>query len=1115
MSTDDEMAVDISQKYVKLDPREHVLQRSGMYIGSIINDSYEIWVVDNDGKSGKKIIFFNPGLYKIFDEILVNAIDHSFRLKMAEDTTNFVKNIRVSVSNGIVEVYNDGDSIDVTVHPEHNVYVPELIFGNLMTSTNYDDSVERLIGGTNGLGSKATNIFSEWFEVECIDHERKLLYKQRFSNNLTEIGKPEIKKCAKKPYTLIRFKPDFQRFGVDGFSEDMMDVLRKRTYDACAVTDSEVNVCWNEKKLEYKTFEKYVDLYLGAKSEHGRAYEKINDRWEVAASFSENGFEQISFVNGIWTIRGGKHVDYIVQQIVKKLSDVIAKKHKGVTVKPQTIKDNLVVFVKATIVNPTFDSQSKETLTTTAAKFGSKAEVSDAFITKLAKTGIVDRVLMINQVVQEKTLAKTDGKKRSLIRGLPKLEDANWAGTGKSSECILILTEGDSAATTAIAGLTEVGRDRYGVFPLKGKVLNVQDVSFDKIASNEEITNIKKILGLESGKTYHTLSDLRYGGIMLLTDADEDGSHIRGLVFNLFNTLWPSLVQKHRFLQSLLTPIVKVKKGKTVESFYTLTDYENWKEQNDNGKGWDIKYYKGLGTSTDEEAKQYFREMKMIKYVWTEEASAAALDLAFNKKKADDRKDWLAKYDRQDIMNLKETEVPYETFVQKQLIHFSNYDLERSIPNVMDGLKISQRKVLFGCFKKNLVDKEIKVAQLAGYVSEQASYHHGEASLQSTIIGMAQNFVGSNNINLLQPNGQFGSRMRGGADASQPRYIHTLLSQITTTIFNKEDAPLLNYLDDDGFPIQPEYYMPIIPMILVNGALGIGTGFSTNIPCFNPKDIINYLKMKLRGSEELPTELSPWYRGFVGSIVKIGPKFYSKGCYHKQNTNKIVVTELPIGTWTFDFKVHLEDMLDKDPNFKSYENASTHLKVKFVLTFDSKTIDSYLEQEANGFTRFENAFKMVTSKPLAITNMYAFNHKGQIHKYDTVIDILDEFYTVRLDFYQKRKDYILGKLQADIDLLKNKIRFVKSVVSEEIKVHKMKKADLEDYLCKEKYLKYEEKYDYLIKIPIYNFTTDMVSQLENDVKIADDKYKKIFETDAKDMWLHELNVLGHVYQKNI
>ena len=314
------------------------------------------------------------------------------------------------------------------------------------------------------------------------------------------------------------------------------------------------------------------------------------------------------------------------------------------------------------------------------------------------------------------------------------------------------------------------------------------------------------------------------------------------------------------------TPILKARKGQQELMFYNDAEYETWKEENDDGKGWKIKYYKGLGTSTSKEFKEYFKNKKIVYFMHTEE-SDDAIDMVFNKKRSDDRKKWLSNYNRSICLDTNKQAVSYEEFVDREMKHFSKYDCDRSIPNIMDGLKTSQRKILYSAFKKNLTT-EIKVAQFSGYVSEHSGYHHGEASLNGAIVNMAQNYVGSNNINLLMPNGQFGTRLLGGKDSASERYIFTQLNKITRGIYPDSDDKILRYLDDDGTPVEPIFYAPIIPMVLVNGSKGIGTGFSTDIMCYNPINLIKYLKNKLTGKANTE-ELMPYYDGFKGKVRKI------------------------------------------------------------------------------------------------------------------------------------------------------------------------------------------------------------------------------------------------------
>ena len=1143
----------IEDKYKKYELREHIYNIPDTYIGSINPINLDIYLFNDESKKmAAKDINYVPGLLKIFDEVIVNAIDHSVRLIMEEakgkKDVKHMRNIRVTIDkkSGVLSVYNDGNGIDVVMHETENIYVPELVVGNLLTSTNYNHQEEKIIGGKGGYGMKLANIFSKEFQIETIDHYRQRIFTQKYRNNMLEKDKPSVRSSSKQPYTKITFLPDYERFGLKGITDDIYDLFRRRTIDAAACTNKNVSIYFNEEKLPIKDFEKYSELFID-KTESPLIYENCNERWEIAVGLSKNGvFEQISFVNGINTIRGGTHTNFITNSIIKKLSDMIESKKKKV-IKPQILKDNLFVFIKSTIVNPAFDSQSKETLTTPVAKFGSKCDISDKFIEKLYKTNIVEKALSLTEFQNAKKLSKTDGKKTSRLI-IPKLDDANLAGTKDSEKCTLILTEGDSAKTMAIAGLSIVGRDRYGVFPLRGKVMNVKDASLQKISDNAEITALKKIIGLEQNKNYTNLNTLRYGKIMILTDQDHDGSHIKGLLFNVFQSLWPSLYKVDGFLTSMLTPIIKATNGSgggsgssgNMISFYNMSDYEKWlkSEEKKNTPGtWKIKYYKGLGTSSDGEAKEYFKEMKAVTYIHTNK-SDEHIDLAFNKKRADDRKKWLMKYEKNDVLDYSKTEVKYEEFVNKDLIHFSNRDLERSINHICDGLKESTRKILFACIKRRLFTNEIKVAQLAGNVSEVTAYHHGEQSLQQAIIGMAQIYVGTNNINLLQPNGQFGSRLVGGSDASSPRYIFTLISELTKLIFREEDSNILNYLDEDGQSIEPEFYIPVIPMILVNGGVGIGTGFSTNIPQFNPEDIISICMKICNGivgkdvaesqsfiNKMKIEEFAPWYLGHTGKIMKSDKGTYvSTGIYNWIDDNTLEISELPVGTWTEDYKEYLENMLMTNANYlKSFDNQYTAKNVKFILNFNG-------DVRAKLGDKFESEFKLVSSRNMSINNMHLYSNEGAIKKYDNTSDIIREWCKVRIHMYDKRKKYQIKILEKDFKVLSAKIRFIIDVIEGRIVVMNKKIADIISKLIELKYPKIGKDnsdgnenddgdndeaisddnghgYNYLLKMPISQLTYDRKIILEKEVNELSNKLNDLRNTSLDKIWKGELEQL--------
>ena len=1130
--------------YQQKTDKAHILDAPDTYIGSVEIVDTDMWILNESGdKIIQKNIHYIPGLYKLFDEGIVNCRDHVIRMKQqivnsekSETNTKVnipVSSIEITIENdGTICMKNDGNGISVAMHPEYQIWIPELIFGHLRTSTNYNKEEKKIVGGKNGLGFKLVLIWSTEGSIETFDHNRGLKYKQEFKNNLSEICPPKIVKCnGNKPYTKISFKPDYKRLGIDGLTPDMLSLFRKRIYDVSAITDKNIKVKYNDSLIPIKNFEQYIDMYIGNKDENKRTYEECdNQRWEYAVALSPtHEFIQISFVNGISTSKGGKHVEYILNQITRKTVEYIEKKKK-VKVNANSIKEQIILFIRCDIENPAFDSQTKDYMNTPSNKFGSVCNVSDKFIEKIAKMGIMDAACAITEVKENKAAKKSDGTKTKTIRGIPKLIDANWAGTDKSKNCIIIFCEGDSAKAGIVSGLSSEDRNIIGVYPMKGKILNVRGENIKKISENKEITEIKKILGLETGKEYKDWEDvsksLRYGKIMFMTDQDADGSHIKGLCVNLFQSEWSSLLNIPGFISFMNTPILKARKFNKELLFYNNGEYESWKKSQDasnTNENWHIKYYKGLGTSTGKEFKEYFEKKKIVGFKHNGDNCNDMIDMVFNKKRADNRKSWLETYNRESYLDTSEEFITYEDFINKELIHFSKYDCDRSIPNLMDGLKISLRKILYSAFKKNL-NSEIKVAQFTGYVSEHSGYHHGEASLNAAIVGMAQNFVGSNNINLLMPNGQFGSRLAGGKDSASERYIFTQLNKITRCIFSPLDDPILEYLDDDGFLVEPIYYSPIIPMILVNGTKGIGTGFSTDIMSYNPLDIIQYLKEKLRGSidhtNEHTNEFIPYYEGFKGTVEKINEnKFLIKGKYEVISDEKVIITELPVGTWTDDYKEFLENLLDctdktgkKIPSvIKDYNDMSSDTNVNFVITFPKGKIQELLNSSENGCNGLEKTLKLYTTN--TTTNMHLFDAKDKLKKYSNVVEIIDDYYTVRLEMYNKRKQYLIDLLKKDIKIISNKVRYIEENLKGTIDLRNKKSEFVQEMLKTKGYDLLENDYRYLVKMPMDSVAEENVIKMNKEHTNKLEELKEIQNKTIEKMWLDELDVLYAEYIK--
>jgi len=1718
----------IEQTYKKLDQRTHVLERSGMYIGSVKKNIEELWVMPTGAsKMVKKMVDYSPGFLKIFDEVLTNAIDHSAR----DPTLNTIK-VEYDKKTGEISVWNNGSGVPIVLHKEHNMYVPELIFGHLLSGSNYDDSEQRTGAGTNGLGSKVSNIFSKKFVIETIDSEEKKKFYQEYANNMTERSKPKITSNTGKSYTKITFIPDYQRFSMKGLEEDTISLINKRVYDCIACTNSGVQVYLNGEKLKGKGLVDYTKyLFDGEKviseshietsrNKNGQITEYV---WEYAVvPYSQ--YEQISFVNGNATSQGGKHVDYVLYQIINKLKKLLEDKKKLKDVKPNFIKDKMFVFLKATVANPSFNSQTKEQLTTPSKDFGCNVIVSDAFVQKIYKSSITEEIVEFCKLKETAALAKqTDGRKTSRVF-IPKLDEALWAGTAKSKECTLILTEGDSAKTFAMWGrsIDENGPKKYGVFPLKGKLLNIRDATISQLIGNEEINNLKQIIGLKQDKVYKDTDELRYGKVMVLTDSDVDGSHIKALLVNFFHANWPSLV-KMDYIQTIRTPIVKAIKGNKVIEFFTEQDYHKWKDATGtSASNYHIRYFKGLGTSKKEDAKDTFKRIGELKidYYYKDKKCDEAILLAFDKDKnvkpvvqkggdlevesnlgsnnqnlsledenikcTDKRKKWLSKYDKNVYIGVDERKVSYQDLINKELIHFSIYDNLRSIPSLCDGLKPSQRKILYYMLKNNIT-KVIKVAQLSGYVSAETGYHHGEASLQGAIVGMAQNFVGTNNINLLYPDGNHGcldpnteilmwngkikqakdvdigdkligddgkirtvlqttkgndimykvstknkyyivnskhiltlkftnnkkvywkesskswnvnyfniktmkecykqfrtvdstnikqtynkcmqtkeeafkdiiefvnnidensspndgifdikiedflklskctqnkfysisnsscidwknedlpidpyilgswigdgksngsgitsideevlkewviyldnincelvhspgnkninrdnysyairkkgfgyrmsigdinnsnekciacnsyknskicnwhyenkdnkfladnikkisevinydrneftfllkngqkvnvnknfelklrfqghkkicwdninqtwfveyfdgfknkyktmtaknknkndvlkeiqlyienlniqesdvfyitihnylqlpkttqnkltaeitsnkknnwvelleennllnnkyipeqyiinskenrlkllagiidtdgtvkymngiprieisqskrlryhiiksieflchslgyqttlretknnnltkkgddmtqivisiygdnlyqiptkiprkkiikyvkkldsykhsfniecigkgpfcgwqldgnerfilnnfivthnSRLMNGKDSASPRYIYTRLSDITQTIFNPYDSPLLHYLDDDGLSIEPEWYLPIIPMVLVNGCEGIGTGYSTYIPPYNPKDIIANLLRVLDGQE--PLYMKPWFKDFKGQLVEgeANGTYVTKGKWERTSDSQIKISELPVGTGVTPYKEFLESLMEGNKKDTSKTKKKFVLKdiqnktrdendeICFIVDFKHKEdLDSLIN-----YNTLEKEFKL--SKSFTINNMYLFGPDLDLTKYSDPNDILLDFFDLRLEYYQKRKDYIVKKLRSELKILEAKVRFITEYINGTLDINKKSKEYMINLLDKREYPKSENSYDYLTRMPIINMTLEKINELENQCKNKRSELKTIMAKSDKDLWKDDL-----------
>jgi DNA topoisomerase-2 len=599
----------IEDKYKVLNHIDHILLRPQTYLGSNKPHTANKWIFSGE-KMIKEEITYVPSFLKIFDEIIINSVDESKR----NPQLNKIE-VTIDKESGMISVKDSG-GIPVVVHKDHGKYVPEVIFGNLMSGSNYDDTEDRIGAGTNGYGSKLTNVFSKVFTVTTCDGSN--VFTQTFTDNMRNREEPQVKKSTKN-FTQISFLPDYEKFGLVCLDDEHFKLIQKRVVDIAGCNPN-IKIYFNGVEIKIKTFEDYVKYY---KSDY--FFETNKDKsWSIAIAPSEEGFSQVSFVNSTETYDGGTHLEYISNQVISEMRDFFQKKYK-VDVKPSELKNHISIFINSTIVNPSFSSQTKEKLITEVKDFGYTYEVSDKTIKSILKSDIVNSIL---DWVKQKKSAEDSKLARELNKNLSKLkvEKLIDAKAKDRWKCSINIFEGDSAAA---AFRKYRDAQTMGSFSLKGKFINVSEITTQKLTQNDEAVNLMAAVGLKLGQE-PDLKNLRYGRILILSDADVDGNSISALLINFFNKYWPSLFERE-MVYKVETPIVVSinKKTKNKILFYSQTEYNDWSKDKDL-KLWDIKYKKGLAALVDDEYFEIINNPKLTK-IKKDDLSDEYLEIWFGK----------------------------------------------------------------------------------------------------------------------------------------------------------------------------------------------------------------------------------------------------------------------------------------------------------------------------------------------------------------------------------------------------------------------------------------------------------------------------------------------------
>jgi len=1028
----------LAEQYEKIaDQREHVLRRPGMYVGGISMTSYKDWIYNFETNLFENVLItFLPAVERVYLEILSNAADNARR------TRNEGRNpgsIEIFMDDETISIKNYGNIIPVVKHPKYPEYwVPEMLFGELLTSSNYNDDINRIGVGLNGLGAKLVNIFSSIFIVKVGDKENKTIFTGLWENNMSEEPTIEIGKFSKKSFVEIIWNLDFARFGIESYPEKSKELFLRHAIDFSFTC--QVPIIFNGVSYEAQNIKNYIK-YIFPEEICETAKIQVTDDITVCLLDTPDNKVVRSFANGMITKENGVHVSSVYDDLGEKIKKLF--KHQILL---KDIKPHISMIVSVSVPNPEYPSQEKSKLAGPAITVNLKPKIFKG----MESWNLIQRVQHGVEARLFRDLKKTDAtkKRKRMINMGKKGEDANKAGTKESHECELAIPEGLSATSyPKVRRTLGRGKDYVGYYAIKGVPLNVTNASHDQLKENREFADLKIMIGLQEQTDYklpENKKSLRYGKIIIYADADSDGLHIKGLLVNFFYKRFPSLIELG-MVKYLYIPMIKVTKNeKIVDRFYS--DYEyRLNAHKYTSKDYEIKYFKGLATSDDpdiEDDLTHALEVTMCMDDFTEDS----LDLAFDKNLANERKLWI-----EENRNTRSIITPtgkgeadqyISDFINSEMVVFSTDNLFRAIPCVYDGFKDSQKKLFWEALNQWLSknNHQMKVSHFAAKTAAKTKYLHGEVSLSKTVINMTQSFVGTCNLPYFKAKGQFGTRDDGGTDeAPDARYPNIILNDWCSLVYFRDLIDLVPRKEFENSLIENEWIPAIIPMVLVNGANGIATGSSTNIPNYNPKDLVEYLLNKCRGK---PTKTPlPYYEGFTGVVKVTDSGHYSEeedlekesetvnkgrtlrtfGTYSIELTetgNRIEITELPVGRWFKTYKTWLFNQ--KERGFlEDFYDGSTHSIPYYVLT-DFKPEKGKINH---------TSLRLVKSSGI---NLTLIDIDGRPIRFDSVDEIIDLYFEKMSELFLELKRQKIASFEEKIEKIEKKLSLIELIINSEI-----------------------------------------------------------------------------------
>ena len=1186
--------------YKEMDELEHILARPDTYVGSVEPENRTEMLLNlTERKLYRADIKLPQAVERLFLEILSNAGDNADNSRRCGTNPG---GIHIYMDRNWVKIRNEGEPIPIEESKSTpGRLVPDVIFGKLRSSSNYDPNVILMGAGKNGFGAKLTNVYSKMFVVTIGNAKSKKHYQGTWNNNMSEGPKTEVKeKYTGGNFVEIAWLLDFGRFKIDDdkvmteYPDEAFGLFAR--YAADFSLTCKIPIMFSmpgiEINLDVRNIRDYALLkwseelcntsiihYEWAGRDHknpngvcpieskGLALERAIAKpskpehipiIEMMILDTPDEGIALSYVNGMYTMDGGVHLNEAFSNITSEINEIInllnksrSKESKLPRVAMDDVKSHISIVLNCRLPDPKYTSQSKTRLASPKPHIS----IPEKLVNPMKGWQLINRIILALEAKMYAVLKKTNGGRRKHIN-LEAGEDANLAGTDQSDKCVLYLVEGKSAAAYPKKRITymEEGKDLGGYYPLRGKFLNVRNASQLVLAANKEVRAIKNLMGLREEVDYskpEEIATLRYGHIMICVDADSDGFHIASLLINYINEYFPGLLVSGR-VAILRTPVVRVFDGKKLlHRFYNNHEFEVWeKKANEDGsiKGTKVIYYKGLGKSDDEEIRDDLKTAPVVSIVFDEKASES-LTLAFDKTMADARKDWIARwrevghiYDVDFIGTGVFRQQHITNFINRELIDYTKDALFRAIPSFDDGLKRSHRQALYAAlkyFKYGSKNELIGVSRFANYAANETNYHHGETSMCDTVIKMTQDYIGSNNLPWFKGKGQFGTRAGDedgpGGDAASPRYLSVCLPKYTQFLYDEELINCIPRRVVETDEVEPIYVPATIPMHLVNGALGIATGYSTFIPSFNYYDIINWCKLRCAGEVAKPSETNaalmfkPWYRGFKGKVevltkgteddarnevmktVEESPekvieedeeeaKKHKKGIFYKtyglgeffdkaDNRADMIIKEIPIGVGIYKYRKWLELLL----------------KERKITDFRDKSTTEYPCFEVKGYNKKDcpkiTLRNMHLSKSATMNNMIMIDEEGYPRKFNNIYEVVEVYADRMISLYQTVKNQRIKNLTEKITDMQYRIQFIQAVVDDKIKIVKRSRNDILADMAKQKPA---IPAHYLRAVRASEFTLEEIEEARQEMEKARALMKETQLIKPENLWYEKL-----------